>query len=148
MRSSGSRVDWKIFFVIFNAPTRHRGLPGPKGPEPPKGVRKESERAPRPGEPQSPQRVRHGVQKESKNAASDSFWTLFGLRGALFGDSGALPGRHTLSDSFRTLFGVPGPKVLGDLCAWSGRSKPDLLSKEFFCLKAGLEWKLLLKRNW
>ena len=59
----------------------------------PKRVRKESERVSRPGGPQSPQRVRHGVRKESKNAASDSFWTLFGLRGALFGDSAVgLPG--------------------------------------------------------
>ena len=65
-------------------------------------------RASGPGEPQSPQRVRPGVRKESKNAASDSFWTLFGLRGALFGDSGATRGRRprdTLSDSFRALLG-------------------------------------------
>ena len=49
------------------------------------------EKGSRAGEPQSPQRVRHEVRKESKNAASDSFWTLFGLRGALFGTLG-LPG--------------------------------------------------------
>ena len=78
----------------------------------------------RAGEPQSPQRVRHGVRKESKNAASDSFWTLFGLRGALFGDSGA-PRRGT---PFRTLLGfrarraretsVPGRRVpnSSDVC--------------------------------
>ena len=64
----------------------------------PKRVRKESERvsgASGPGKPQIPRRVRPGVRKESKNAASDSFWwTLFGLRGALFGDSGAPRGRR------------------------------------------------------
>ena len=41
---------------LGNAPARHRGLPGD-----PKRVRKESERVSRPGEPQSPQRVRYGV---------------------------------------------------------------------------------------
>ena len=87
-----------------------------------KRVRKESERVSRPGEPQSPQRVRHGVRKkvrkESEAAFSDSFrtpWrTLWGLWGC--------PGRDTLSDSFRT-FAVPGPKGPGHLCAWSGHSQ-------------------------
>ena len=35
----------------------------------------------RPQGDQSPQTVRSGVRKESKNAASDSFWTLFGGSG-------------------------------------------------------------------
>ena len=68
----------------------------------PERVRKESERVSRHGEPQSPQRVRHGVRKESTNSPKLRFWTLFGLRGALFGDSGASRG----GTPFRTLFGL------------------------------------------
>ena len=63
----------------------------------PKRVRKESERVSRgfqPGQLQSPQRVRHGVRKLCENAASDSVWTLSGLRGALFGHSGVSRGRR------------------------------------------------------
>ena len=96
---------------IWKPPAWHRVLPGPSGPEPqksPKRVRKGVPGPPGPWEPQSPRRVRPEVRKESKNTASDSFWTLFGLRGALFGDPGAPRGRRprdTLSDSFRTLLG-------------------------------------------
>ena len=90
----------------------------------PKRVRKESDRVSRPGEPQSPQRVRYGVRKESKNAASDSFWSLFGLRGALFGDSGAPRAGARFRTLFGDFFGVPGPKGPGHLCAWPGRSQP------------------------
>ena len=94
-----------------NPPAWHRGLLGPSGPEhqkSPERVRKESERVSRglrPREPQNPERVRPGVRKESKNAASDSFQTLFGLRGALFGTLGLRP-RDTVSDSFRALLGL------------------------------------------
>ena len=86
-----------------NPPAWHRGLPGPSGPEPRK----------------SPERVRKVVP----GLEPQSFWTLFGLRGALFGDSGALRGRRprdTLSDSFRTRKpsvpgrGVPNPWCRGE----------------------------------
>ena len=93
---------------IRNPPAWHRGLPGA---EPPKESGKSPKGCPGAsgsGEPQSPQRVRPGVRKESKKSPKLRFWTLFGLRGALFGDSGAPRGRgprHTLSDSFRTLLG-------------------------------------------
>ena len=118
----------------------------------PKRVRNESERVSRPGEPQSPQRVRHGVRKESKNAASDSFWTLFGLRGALFQRLWGSPGRDTLSDSFLTLLGfrarraretsVPGrggsqtpkyrlPKWMSEACS-SGKKKKKSTKINFF----------------
>ena len=63
--------------TIGNPPAWHRVLPGPSGPEPqksPKRVRKAVPRSPAPGS-QSPRRVRRGVQKESKNTASDTFWT-------------------------------------------------------------------------
>ena len=52
----------------------------------------------------------------SSKSPKPRFWTLFGLQGALFGDSG-----DTLSDSFR----VPGPKGLGALCARPGVPKPQ-----------------------
>ena len=73
-------------------PRQNQESPGPFGPGTPKRVRKESERRSGPGEPQSPQRVCHGVRKESTKSPKLRFWTLFGLRGALFGDSGASPG--------------------------------------------------------
>ena len=95
----------------WEPPGQAQRSPGPFGP----GTPKESEKSPKgvpPRGPQNPQRVRHGVRKESKNAVSDSFWTLFGLRGALFGDWGS-PGRDTLSDSFRTLLGVRETSVPG-----------------------------------
>ena len=66
--------------------------------------------------------MRHGVRKESKKSPKLRFWTLFGLRGALFGDSGAPRG----GTRFRTLFGLfwgsgpEGPGSPGDLCAWPG----------------------------
>ena len=41
----------------------------------PKRVRKESERVSQPGEPQSPQRVRHGVRKEPKKSPKLRFGT-------------------------------------------------------------------------
>ena len=68
----------------------------------PKRVRKESERVSHPGGPQSPQRVRHGVRKESGAAFLDSFRTAWRTLWGLWGS----PGRDTLSDSFRTLLGV------------------------------------------
>ena len=116
---------------LRNPPAWHRGLPGPSGPESEKSP-KGCPRASNPGEPQSPQRVRPGVRKESTKSPKLRFWTLFGLRGALFGDSGAPRGRrprHTLSDSFRTFLGfwargarepsVPGRGV--------PKSRPDKL---------------------
>ena len=70
--------------------------------------------------------MRPGVRKESKKSPKLRFWTLFGLRGALFGDSGA-PGAGRPGTPFRTLFGlfsdsfgVPGPKGPGALCARRG----------------------------
>ena len=96
-----------------------------------------------PGTQKSPKRVSRGLRPrgapESPKSAPRSpkrvqkspklrFWTLFGLRGALFGDSGAPRGRRprdTLSDSFRTLLGfrarrarepsVPGGGVPNDV---------------------------------
>ena len=88
---------------VGNPPAWHRGLQGPLGPEPTKESKRESW-----GWAQSPQRVRPGVRKESKNAASDYSWTFFGLPGALFGGSGAPRSRRTrdtLLDSFRALLG-------------------------------------------
>ena len=113
-----------IFFFslpFWISPAWHRGLPGPSGPEPqksPKRVRKG-------GEPQSPQRVRPGVRKESKKSPKLRFWTLFGLRGALFGDSGAPRGRRPRDNPFGLFsdsFGAPGPKGPGALCARRGGS--------------------------
>ena len=60
------------------------------------------------GGPQSHQTVLPGVRNESKKSPKLRLGTLFGLRGALFGDSGAPRGqtsRDTLSNSFRTLLG-------------------------------------------
>ena len=91
---------------LTNSPARHRGLPGPSGPEPQKSLKRVRKGVPR-GERQSPQRVHQGVRKESKNAASDSFRTLFSAL-FYFGDSGAVRG----GTPFRTLFGLfwgPGP---------------------------------------
>ena len=79
----------------------------------PKRVRKKVRKGvPRP-EPQSPQRVRPGVRKESKKSPKLRFWALFGLRGALFGDSRAPRGRRpgTPSRTFLDSFGLPGPKT-------------------------------------
>ena len=67
--------------VLLNSPKSHLNLvtprPGTEGSRVlrarnPKRVRQESERVSRGRTPQSPQRVRPGVRKESKNAASDS----------------------------------------------------------------------------
>ena len=88
----------------------------------PKRVREESERVSRGLWPQSPQRVRPGVRKESKRSPKLRFWTLFGLRGALFGDSGA-PRRRRPGTPFRTLSGLfwgSGPKGPRALCAARG----------------------------
>ena len=64
------------------------------------------------------------VRKESKNAASDSFWTLFGLRGALFGDSGAPWGGTPFSDSFRTLLGFRARRARETSVPGRGVPKP------------------------
>ena len=85
----------------------------------------------RPGEPQSPQRVRPGVRKESKKSPKLRFWTLFGLRGALFGDSGAPRGRRprdTLSDSFRTLLGLRARRAREH--SVPGRGVPNISARE------------------
>ena len=116
---------------IRNPPAWHRGLRALRARNP-KRVRKESERVSRasgPGTPQSPQRVRHAVRKESKKSPKLRFWTLFGLRGALFGDSGAPRGRRprdTLSDSFRTLSGPEGP--VSPLCQAGGVPNGSILA--------------------
>ena len=58
-------------------------------------------------------------ESEKSEAA---FWTLFGLWGALFGDSGA-PGVEGLGEPFGLVldsFGVPGPKGPGDPFARPG----------------------------
>ena len=58
-----------------------------------------------PGEPQSPQRVRPGVRKESKKSPKRLLTlTLFGLRGALFGDWA--PRGQRPRTPFRTLLGL------------------------------------------
>ena len=99
----------------------------------PKRVQKESVRVsrglrPRKPPPQSPQRVRPGVRKESKKSPKLRFWTLlFGLRGALFGDSGGgASGAGGLGTPLRTLFGLfwgSGPEGPGSpLCARPGGS--------------------------
>ena len=117
---------------VWEPPDQAQRSPGPFGP----GTRKEekspkrAKRASRPGEPQSPQRVRHGVRKESKKAASDSFWTLFGLRGALFGDSGA-PRAGRPFGLFRTLFGFRARR------AWE-TSVPGRGVPKFMCLSLAL----------
>ena len=92
------------YFMFRKPPAWHRVLPGPSGPEPQKSPKRVRKGVPGPpaGEPQSPQRVRPGVRKESTNTASDSFLTLFGLPGALFGDSGAPRGRRP-RETLRTL---------------------------------------------
>ena len=73
-----------------------RRSPGPFKP----GTPKKSEKSPK-GCPEASQRVRPGVRKESKKSPKLRFWTLFGLRGALFDSSGApRPGTP-----FRTLLG-------------------------------------------
>ena len=123
---------------LGNPPAWHRGLPDPSRP----GTPKESEKSPKgcpgasgAGEPQSPQRVRPGVRKESKNAASDSFWTLFGPRGALFGD--------TLLDSFGLFWGS-GPKGPGALCARRGFLRLVFLGNiSFFLSYNGHLWTIL-----
>ena len=95
-----------------------QSAPGPFGPGTPIESEKSLKGCPWASGPRG--RVQPGVRKESKNAASDSFWTLFGLRGALFGDSGAPRGRRP-GAPFRTLLGfraqrareqsVPGREV-------------------------------------
>ena len=113
----------------------------------PKRVQKEPERVSRPGEPQSPQRVRHGVRKESKKSPKLRFWTrfgpklrfwtLFGLHGGLFGDSGAPRG----GTPFRTLFGLfwgSGPEGPGKaLCLARGFIIMDTAWEERKSSKAG-----------
>ena len=107
---------------IGNPPTRHRGLPGPSGPEPqksPKRVRKGV--LPR-GAPESPKSAPRSPKRVQKRSPKLRFWTLFGLRGALFADMG-LPGAGHPFGLVSDSFGVPGPKGSGDLCAWSGGSQ-------------------------
>ena len=71
-------------------------------------------------------RVRPGVRKESKNAASDSFRALFGLRSALLrlGYFGAPQGRRrrdTLLDSFRTPLGFRARRARETKTWWTFR---------------------------
>ena len=83
----------------------------------PKRVRKESVRvsgASGSGETQSPQRVRPGVRKESKNAASDSFrtpgctlWGVWAPPGPLGPSPGALCARPGGSQIFVLFFSWP-----------------------------------------
>ena len=106
---------------LGNPPTRHRGLPGPSGPEPQK----------------SPKRVRKGVRPRGgpRGCATESEKSPKKVRSCVFGlfsDSGAHSlgtlgplrdrrPRDPLSDSFRTLLGfrarraretsVPGRRV-------------------------------------
>ena len=61
-------------FSFGNAPARHRGLPGPSGPEPqksPKRVRKGPARG-APESPKSAPRSLRGVQKESARRARET----------------------------------------------------------------------------
>ena len=99
----------------WEPPSQAQRSPGPFGPEPQKSPKRVRKGVPLRGA-QSPQKVRHGVRKESKNAALDFFGTLFGLCGALFGDSGAPRGGGHPFGLFSDSFGVPGPKGPGDLC--------------------------------
>ena len=81
----------------------------------PKRVRKESDR------------VRPGVRKESEKSPKLRSWTLFGLQGALLGDSWAPRGLRAPGHPFELFlgsFGVPGPKGPGALCARPGGSQP------------------------
>ena len=64
-------------------PGQAQRSPKPFGPRTPKESEKSPKRCPG-AEPQSPQRVRHGVRKESKKSPKLLFWTLFGLRGDSF----------------------------------------------------------------
>ena len=90
--------------MLGNPPARHRGLPGPSGPEPQRSPKRVRKGVPPWGAPESPKsapRSPKRVQKRSFGLFLDSFWTpwrtLWGLRGS--------PGRDTLSDSFRTPLG-------------------------------------------
>ena len=76
-----------VFFFPINIKTLAQKSPGPSGP-------KESEKSLKECPRQSP-RAR---PKESKRSRKLRSWTLFGLRGALFGDAGLL------GTPFRTLF--------------------------------------------
>ena len=100
--------DFIVFLDLGSAPPG-TGSPGPFGPGTPEESEKTPERVPRAG-PQSP---RPGVSKESESQVLDSFRTLFGLRGALFGDSGGAV-RGTLSGLSSDSSRVPGPKGSGD----------------------------------
>ena len=98
------------------------------------GTPKESKKSPKgcpeassPGEPQSPQRVRPGVRKESKKSLKLRFWTLFGLRGALVGDSGAR-GAGGPGTPFRTLLGFRA--LRSPLCPRSGGLQRKDLNKQ------------------
>ena len=68
------------------------------GPQDPKRVRKESESLSRGlrqrGAPESPKSGPRTSKKSPKTQLRTLFWTLFGLRGARFGDSGAPRGRR------------------------------------------------------
>ena len=132
--------------ILFRNPLAwHRGLPGPSGPEPQKSPKRVRKGVPGP-EPQSPQRVCPGVCKDSKKSPKLRFWTLFGLRGALFGNLG-LPGARGPGTPFRTLFGLfwgCGPEGPGSpLCQAGGflifgREKRRNISLPHFCRVAAL----------
>ena len=80
-------------------------------------VAKESRKSPSEQDPQSPERVRRGVSKESEKSPRPDFRTLF----RLFSDSGehsfgtlGVLLRGALAGLFSDSSGVPGPKRAGD----------------------------------
>ena len=96
--------------------------PGPFGPGTPKESEKSPKGCPAPGSPRVPKECATESEKSPKGVRSCKlrFWTLFGLRGGLFGDSGAPRGGDTLSDSFRTLLGFRARRPGRPLCLAGG----------------------------
>ena len=116
--SNKETVNHVIHVNLRISPAPHR-VSGPFGPS----TLKESEKSPESprvrlhGTPRVPKECAPGVSKESEKRLKP-FRTLFGLRTAVFRDSGG-PARELFRDSFRRGSGPEGP---GRPCVGRSRS--------------------------
>ena len=89
---------WQPKCKFWEPPDQAQRSPGPFGPGTPKESEKSPKGRPAPESPRVPKECATESEKSPKTQLRTSFWTPFGLRGALFGDSGAPRGG--------TLFGL------------------------------------------
>ena len=123
--------------------SQHSGPPRPategsralraRDPQRVRRVRKGAPGPPASGSPRVPEECAPESEKSPKRVRS--FWTLFGLRGALFGDSGAPRGPEASGHPFGLFsdsLGVPGPKGLGALCSRPGGSQVSTQTRNYW----------------